>query len=498
MAFPIPSWTPHPDECIDALLWIGPSYKGFLCGPGPSCAVPFVWDRQPCFVHEAEWRGISRRIPAFPRWAIPGRTRVFLGRGGGGPRGSGRIFGYFVLARTEVMVAGPGMTAESGPGGLISGDAERVRKEHCWDNTEITTHTFVDGQWVRTDKECPPLPDCECLDGEEKTVHCADGSVITVAVCVDGRWRLTGEQCPKPQSVRCERFKPPRNCPTQDPDTQGLRTTPGAVYLVDLLEAAITDEFCERLHEAGIPDAFRQPGVGNPSGGPEGALSKAHRLFVDVAGEAAQALRGSLVLPEELTGIADFRGSLVLFRKPPLCEVSPRSGFRCLGHIDGTWLMEQILAGEPRVLVCFCKNPGKNSMTKDEIAGHLACQVQVTQRLAQRFLDALVDLAESELAARGVFRLWGLGTFRAGEIRGRAMTKKATVAHLAGAIGRRPAQAGKLLDGLTVLVRDQIASGRDFWFPNLGTFHPIKSGLRFQVAKKMENLGADLTLSTQL
>lgn len=105
-----PSITSKDEEQFrDGLLWIGGSYGFIECSQAENCAIPTPSDlsatrgQARCFVHEAEWRGISRKVPAVPQWAVPGETRIFLAHRGGLTSAQGRIFGYFVLHRVEVL-----------------------------------------------------------------------------------------------------------------------------------------------------------------------------------------------------------------------------------------------------------------------------------------------------------------------------------------------------------------------------------------------------------
>lgn len=88
----------------DIMIWIGKSYKSILCEEEVSCGMPITKDRNKCYVHEAEWRGCCRKVPRIPTWAIPGKTKIFLvHRDGFKSEAKGKIFGYFVLDRIEVI-----------------------------------------------------------------------------------------------------------------------------------------------------------------------------------------------------------------------------------------------------------------------------------------------------------------------------------------------------------------------------------------------------------
>ena len=90
-----------PHEATDALIWIGQSYTGILCDQNNCYRIPYT-RRTRCYVHEAAKRGCCRKIPFFPKWATPRRTRVFLAHRDAQQQASrGVIFGYYDLAWIE-------------------------------------------------------------------------------------------------------------------------------------------------------------------------------------------------------------------------------------------------------------------------------------------------------------------------------------------------------------------------------------------------------------
>ncbi|HEX9884963.1 MAG TPA: carboxypeptidase-like regulatory domain-containing protein [Longimicrobiales bacterium] len=89
--------------CIDGMIWIGSSYDSIQCSSTGSCSGPYRSDARHCYVHEAEWRGCCRKVPAKPSWLVPGTSRVFLVHRDGLPKHRGRIFGYFVVHRVELL-----------------------------------------------------------------------------------------------------------------------------------------------------------------------------------------------------------------------------------------------------------------------------------------------------------------------------------------------------------------------------------------------------------
>jgi hypothetical protein len=89
---------------IDGMIWIGKSYKKILCREKGSCGIPVKNKRNKCYVHEAEWRGCCRKVPDKPGWLAPGRSKIFLAHKNNlKPKEQGKIFGYFVLERIEML-----------------------------------------------------------------------------------------------------------------------------------------------------------------------------------------------------------------------------------------------------------------------------------------------------------------------------------------------------------------------------------------------------------
>ena len=162
-------------ECVDALLWIGESYKWVDCGRPQSCAIPFVPVRgDHCFVHEPERRGVSRKIAAVPGWAVPGLTRVFLAhRADQRTAARGRLFGYFVLHRIETL------TGDGAP--VLTSDVVRAR------GLESVGKGVLDGFVLRSD-DGAPIPKAEvtaCRQGDP-----ASRLYVPTSSDDEGRYRL--------------------------------------------------------------------------------------------------------------------------------------------------------------------------------------------------------------------------------------------------------------------------------------------------------------------
>lgn len=242
-------------DCCDGLLWIGETYRWVSCGGGQSCAIPFrpVKDDH-CFVHEAERRGISRKVASAPGWAVPGLTRVFLAHRADQKHSHfGRIFGYFVLHRVERLTAASvvpvpqkevkarglesrdnGMldatvlSAETGkpvfpafltftatsadPGHKVEFKTKdgrcRTEIEAGAYDVEVLAEGFEPqsfpgviinrGKTRKQDLNLRP-EEPEPVDGpkvRERTKECSDGTVIVTHIWKDGRWERTDEKCP--------------------------------------------------------------------------------------------------------------------------------------------------------------------------------------------------------------------------------------------------------------------------------------------------------------
>lgn len=499
-----------PIQCVDGLLTIGGSYRWFSCGSKTTCAVPFrPLSDDHCFVHEAEWRGISRKVSSVPRWFIPGRARIFLAYGGSeGAKQSIRIYGYFVLHRVEVLLPFPKVTAffeekidesaaeshisrldvllcdadtgkrlqeatvfvsrtktdntktgitKASPfkrGGFrlelplgsssISVSAsgyqplsiscnclacgrhyshilflnpveptkpkETERRKECPDGSVIITHRYIDGMWVRTKEKCDDGEPEDCLDGDLNLDLCENGSSIVTDVCVDGKWEPTGAQCPKPMWIDDETFVPPRPCPGSK------RLQPRGVYIVDALGAEIADAFSTALKDTDIKSFYE---CATSDSQRQEAISRGEVLFEKIV-EHVHGQRTQIAkVPHILRGEAYTRGELVLFKHPPLLNIKPRPVFRSATYIDGDYLLEQIADGKTSVRIRYLTpslkhlRPSKHprSITKTELGARLAENQNLNRAVATRFIDQLYQLAREELAQGRPFRLPHLGTF---------------------------------------------------------------------------------------
>lgn len=407
-------------RCLDGLLWIGQTYPKFFCGQSESCVRPERPQGPHCFVHEAEQRGVSRRLSAMPPWVVPGQSRIFLvHRGGEKEASKGRIFGYFVVNRTEVLTP-PGEKAPDGRTSdgpmtrppALNGEPS-IRTERCWNGETIVTHRYdaERKRWVRTGEECPepPEPDegpeppesgdtrgrpgaPEPEEGDMSFAESDQGERIATHVFHGGQWHPTGAGGSERISVEDEELVEHRGC--------SIRHDPGAVYVVDGLAAEIADAFADRLDGGSIR---RRHDV--PAG---------RRLFNGVVDEVVVDRASKAWVPSSLRGKATVRGELVLFNDPPLFEKQPRASFRSLAHIDGGHLLAQIAAEVPRPSIRACRHRA-GVTTQQEVIAVLAERSHANKAFARQLLGELAHLAREELDEFGEFRLPGMGTLKRGK-----------------------------------------------------------------------------------
>jgi hypothetical protein len=246
---------PPEEEFRDGLLWVGRSYRHIHCGEAECLEAVRQGDLARCFAHEAEWRGISRKIPAVPPWVLPRKTRIFLVyRGTGSEVERASIFGYFVLARIEVLdrfahpdgVSSPDLKArpwsgsgetglltvtvyESHGGGQVMGASVRADRG---DTSPVDATTELTRQGEHYQLELPPghytveashpggcrpttCDGIEILAGKRKRLdlyleprepeqhgerweQCSNGSKVMTHRWINDHWQATGERCRTP------------------------------------------------------------------------------------------------------------------------------------------------------------------------------------------------------------------------------------------------------------------------------------------------------------
>ncbi len=432
----------HSNESIDGLIWIGKSYHRILCRAKRNCSIPFKSKGPHCYVHEAEWRGCCRKVPQVPAWAVPGKTRIFLAhRDNPKTKHRGKIFGYFVLHRIELITSRrrsfippvqnvreinvAGRRVRVGrcwngsridvqqyiDGGWDDTDEEcsvilhkpeckngDERKEKCWDGSQIVTYRCVDGFWEKTNKKCPGFPDPppECIDGKTLSAMCLDGSVITTHICIEGKWEPTDGRCPKRKRVPF--LEEERSC--------SLRLLPGSVYLVDARTSEVTDRFTEAVEKEGLIDGYIEA---ETKAERQQYLRKGRKLFKQIVEKTNCEGIQKTQIPDNLKGKAELRGELVLFINPHVYEKYPRADFKGLQRVDGDRLIEQIACGDRTVSLPLCGESWDSRMAED---------LKVSKAFLHRLIDRLAGTITEELKTNQRFRLRGLGIFKVTERKG--------------------------------------------------------------------------------
>ena len=244
---------------IDGMIWVGESYKRILCREKPSCGIPVKNKRNKCYVHEAEWRGCCRKVPDIPGWMVPGRSKIFLAHKDNlKPKEQGKIFGYFVLERIEMIqppqkvmplevnptsplqikklenlqqenkkilpLTGTVYRADNGKPiksavidvePLKDGDIEKtVTDQNGAYKMELEAGRYritasargfetetLEGLEVSFDEKSKQdfyLTPKGCLEGQKLKKVCQNGEEIVTHECRDGQWVATGEKCPGP------------------------------------------------------------------------------------------------------------------------------------------------------------------------------------------------------------------------------------------------------------------------------------------------------------
>jgi nucleoid DNA-binding protein len=418
------------------MIWVGKSYFRILCDSKETCAISFTKRKTHCYVHEAEWRGCCRKVPALPNWLLPGKSRIFLAHRETikSPK-KGKLFGYYVFARPEAI------TSESQEMVLPVQEVKEVddkdgrkRKGKCWDGSDITinrkvrgkwvttrqkcpllpaareceegkelirecwdrstivTHKCIDGKWVKTDEKCPELPSVpKCEDGQVLTQLCWDGSIIFTHICRDGKWIATGAQCPSGVPPHNTMFETERSC--------SLRLKPGSIYLVDALTAEITDRFASELAKTEYVQEYLKA---RNSADRDRIIKMGRKLFVETVERVNRRRKKKPVMPSFLKGKAKLRGELVLFKNPPVFERYPQASFLGLVRIDGDDILQQVIHNVSEVKISYCER---------SLVSQLCDELKINKAIAERFLRKLPEIAAGELIRKGSFRLPGMCSF---------------------------------------------------------------------------------------
>lgn len=351
----------------DCLIWVGSDYYRTVHR----------------FVSEARTRGCCRRVPAWPAWAIPGKTRVFLAHRDRHDRTDrGSVFGYFTLAAVGIVVDKAKIRAAS-PAKL------QPFVDHCRRNPA--------GK-----KRPDPLPEKPPYDDE------------VVDFVVDLLFGCENEDAYGISTDQTE-AEPNRLC--------GDRSTHGALYFVDDYAREIDEALCELLKELLKDDRRRK---------------RRRRPPFDEALERARSPSGAwATVPKELADIAEPSGGLVLFKRPyPSYAHVPQAFFRNLLRVDGDELLRRIVAsyrkseeprprGTPTIELPYHRSrvePGEKK-TKARLVVDLADERQASTDLVEDFWWSFAKMIERELRERERITFTGVGTFSVKESKGTKQVK---------------------------------------------------------------------------
>jgi DNA-binding protein HU-beta len=362
---------------IDGMIWVGKSYKKIFCEREETCAIPFKPKKSPhCYVHEAEWRGCCRKIPTMNNWLIPGKSKIFLAHKDNlKPRERGRIFGYFVLERFEIIITCPCKEGQ-----------EITRK--CWDDSEIVTHRCENGRWVSTGEKCPSFNGDE--DEPEPEPVCLDDSMFEEDRACEVK--IKQEDTP----VNLKLFESEEYC--------NRRLIPGSIYAVDALNAKITDHFTKELEKLHFKQDFDQAENDEKK---KDYIRQGAEVFKEVVETIKKGWKPKTAIPDILKGKAVLQGELVLFKTPqPILERFDQAAFRGILRLDGDDLIDQIAEGVriPKIHYFF------DSPT-EKLLATMSQELRINKAFAKRILNTLYEIAKNELKECRPFKLPGFGTF---------------------------------------------------------------------------------------
>ncbi len=420
----------------DAILWIGQSYSAILCDQELEPFSLYCYSeggrKRRCFVHEAEMRGCSRKIPYVPAWLVPRQSRIFLMYRDENSAERGALFGYFVLRRFEHIVSrNYGEIFTSGETipwievvcqEIISAVLEKVEKARIGevrgshrDFIESTLRKEFDKRWRKglkrrrcraitirpRPKAEPQWPSPDELLDKELTDFLEDVLEDIIQDWLEERidellsrgidpdeylWLDVDEDN---GDVSNGHISVPRGrCMYEEPRYCSKRLKVGAVYAVDALAAAITDAFAREL--------ARKPPTTIKAGE---ALFRKTLIRV-----RTQYRDGTLTkLDSRIQEHAEIRGELVVFKRPyPVFERRPRAAFRGLLRVDGDELLKEVAEhyqnpGQRENLVLPLHREKKGDFFDPAF---MAQEFGITKRLAEGILllygETLKSLEEGE------------------------------------------------------------------------------------------------------
>lgn len=423
----------------DGMIWIDHQfYPKLLCRAQQSCATRTRRYQRNCFIHEAQWRGCCRKVAHLPSWLIPNRSRIFfLHKGNLKKRQEGRIIGYHIFKRAEV-IAQPEKPLRLPLQRLaeVWHQDELVRQGQRWDGAEIITHRLINGVWIKVndpfpDPELTPAP--ECREGQTRKQKCADGTEIITHVCQNGAWEQTQAKCPPPSAAQacsggdviiencdhgtavshmcidgqwqaielvCPAPQAPETTMFEEERSCGLRLKPSSIYLLDALAADIADAFDQILANERLPKKYALAKTSQERGK---ILRAGRKLFKETINMVQAERTTQTKLPPLLENEAKLHGELVLFAKPPIFERFPQASFQHILRIDGDKLLTQIAEGVPRPKIFYADH---------SLASKIATELKTTKGHSQTLLNQILKVFGDELAQQGRLRLPHFGNFK--------------------------------------------------------------------------------------
>ncbi len=424
----------------DCLLWIGGRYT------------------VRSFLQEARERGVCRKIPSWPVWLQPGKSRCFLAHQGGLKPESGVIFGYFVPKGMDVVIGDWRLAEYRRLCREVERGGDPRRLERFW-REEFTGGLPVEGvvrAGERPGEEEPPDDDRGKRGKDDLIDYLVD---VLIECDVDPH---VPDTFPIPNFRT--RLENERLCGLRPFETEktSRRVSRSALYVIDALTRAIDELFCELIKEI-VKEGLK--GVIRPTSDKRAdarrraeAVERLEKLRDDlIARTTARAATGSLEEFDEamrragkrrlgapkvapiLAGNAKVDAQVVVFETPyPIFDRRPRAAFRSLLVIDGDKLLAEIAAtydpkrvrelGDLRarkVTIPFLREEEKPA-THAALVDELATRCRIQKALANELLGSFTEVLGDELRDNRRVAIGGLGVFTARERAERWGTNPAT------------------------------------------------------------------------
>ena len=385
------------------------------------------------FIKEAERRGCCRKVPFWPSWAKPGKTRVFLAHRAGHDRTDrGSIFGYFTLHGVDIV-----FTQEKCEGykALLSKYHEAPRDQKDLEPLVDFWREEFHGKRLPVTLPAKPAAD------PKKPSPSYDGSIIDFILDFLISCKPNGDGSGAPGygiSQDQTNLEADRIC--------GARPGNPALYFVDALAREIESVFCEILKEI-MKKALEEEGEEEED---TRKKKRAREIVAELTRKAkrnkkngrrqgipefqhavkkvlSRAKRWATV-PKELDGFADKRGALVVFeRSYPSFRRLPQAAFLGLLRIDGDQLLEKIsdvYASRSRrreIELPYYKTGqvgAQQKKTKQQLIADLAQEWQASKEFVEEIWRSFHGMITHELVKRGKITLTNVGTLSVKKSRG--------------------------------------------------------------------------------